>query len=162
MSQFKPREAYAGRKESGTAMEFLWRGFLSLRDPAGPTYRSVPSHVAGPPADFPARPPLTDAPGRVFRRPIGVATVVGFVKTRPTLPLCVSQLDSGDSEAARTLHPPELRSLQPRPPGRACASHALNRAPSPVTFSGFGTTSAEIHRDESAPWRAAIRYTPGY
>ena len=66
-------------------MESLWRGFLSLRDPAGPTYRSVPSHAAGPPDDFPARPPLTDAPGRVFTRPTGFATVVGLVKTRPTL-----------------------------------------------------------------------------
>ena len=52
MSQFKPREAYASRKESGNAMEALWRGFLSLRDPAGA------SHAAGPPEDFPARPPL--------------------------------------------------------------------------------------------------------
>ena len=63
MSQFKPREAYAGRKESGTAMECLGRGFLSLRDPAGA------SHTAGPPEVFPADPQLTDAPGRAFARP---------------------------------------------------------------------------------------------
>ena len=73
MSQFKPREAYAGRKASGTAMESLWRGFLSLRDPAGA------SHAAGPPEDFPARPPLTDAPGRVFTRPTGFVFLVRTV-----------------------------------------------------------------------------------
>ena len=54
MSQLKPREASAARQASGTAIESVGRGFLSLRDPAGA------SHAAGPPEAFPAYPQLTD------------------------------------------------------------------------------------------------------
>ena len=47
---------------SGTATESVWRGFLSLRDPAEPTYRSVPAHAARPPEVLPAQHQFTDVP----------------------------------------------------------------------------------------------------
>jgi hypothetical protein len=44
------------------AIEPARRGLLSLRDPPGPTYRSVPAHADGPPGSYPHR-RKTDAPG---------------------------------------------------------------------------------------------------
>ena len=91
----------AGRNTNGTAIESIWRGFLSLRDPAGPTYRSVPAHAAGPPEDFHAYAQLTDAPDPLltFSLPRGYcAQIMSAEPAIPTVPLSSATTSAHSSE----------------------------------------------------------------